>query len=86
MLLADLVADKVADLEEQAMADLDQRAAAQHLAHLKQEDSEHRPVALVHQHQHQALVHQRQQQVALAEAGLEAHLQQRQDSGQHSNP
>ena len=41
------------------------QAGLQHLAHRRQEDSAH-PVVLVHQ----------RQQVALAEAGLEAHLQQ----------
>jgi hypothetical protein len=52
--------------EEQAMADsVHQQAGLQHLAHLRQEDSVPQAV-LVHQHQHQ---------VALAEAGLEAHLQ-----------
>ena len=49
----------------------DLRAAHQHLANLNQEASAI-PAVLVHQHQ--GLANQRQ--VALAEAGLEAYLQQ----------
>ena len=49
----------------------DLRAGLQHLANLNQEASA-TPAGLVHQHQ--GLANQRQ--VVLAEAGLEAHLQQ----------
>ena len=49
----------------------DFRAGLQHLANRNQEASAH-PVVIIHQHQ--GLANQRQ--VALAEAGLEAHLQQ----------
>ena len=63
----------------------DLRAGLQHLANRNQEASA-TPVALVHQHP--GLANQRQ--VALAEAGLEAHLQhqqqvfpQRRVGGQH---
>ena len=62
-------------------------AGAQHLAHLRQEDSVPQAVS-VHQRQQQQAVselrvdleqlHLEHQQVALAEAGLEAHLQQQQ--------
>ena len=48
----------------------DFRAGLQHLANRNQEASAH-PVVIIHQHQ--GLANQRQ--VALAEAGLEAHLQ-----------
>ena len=49
----------------------DFRAGLQHLANRNQEASAH-PVVIIHQHQ--GLANQRQ--VVLAEAGLEAHLQQ----------
>ena len=48
----------------------DFRAGLQHLANRNQEASAH-PVVIIHQHQGSA----NQRQVALAEAGLEAHLQ-----------
>ena len=64
-----------------------QQAGLQHLAHLRQEDSVPQAVVLGQQH----LQHQQQQgsvvrhwegtaQVALAEAALEAHLQQQQQA------
>jgi hypothetical protein len=52
-------------------------AGLQHLAHLKQEDSVPQPAVLVQ--------HQRPPQVGLAEAALEAHLQQQHPQGQQED-
>jgi hypothetical protein len=69
------VVEWAAALEEHQVADsVHQQAGLQHLAHLRQEDSVPRAVVLGQQHL--------QHQVALAEAALEAHLQQ-QVSVQH---
>ena len=66
------------------MAEHNQQAALQHLAHLNQDLVPHLGASVLqHQAQEalvavQALEHQRLHRQALAEAGLEAHLQRRQ--------